>query len=316
MAWDPINESELNPGFAALKHMRQAWNCLKWLYGQIGSFSSNGVLNGSFEVDSDGNSQPDNWTLSTFPGGAGFLTATSAHGIRSTCLVHPGGAGNGGGYYQSDYVICSDLQQVVLSFIHWATAAGMNNQVWAQYYDTEKVHISDATLYSSTNNPTVPTSFVTAFTPPAGTRFFKVLLMGGYSDTAVAGTAYFDGVGLAGLDALATRFFDLALSGSTVGTDWSDVASTMLPMPFCSMLVLLSVPVTVINGAMRLRIGTSYSPVVDGYGMPSGLNQLLSFRFRSDSSGQPVTIHLQVRNLEGMETFGGTTDTARLRIDI
>ena len=242
MAWDPIDESELRPGFAILNHMRQLWNSAKWLYGQIGTLATSQVQNGSFEVDSNDDGQPDNWTLNTYPGGSGaIVTDVPAHGIKAIRLVHPGGAGNGGGYYESDYCICSQLQRTVLNFIHWSSVAGMHNLVQVRFFDKDKVYISTSVLYSSTANPTSATYFVTSFIPPANARYYKVDLVGGDSATNVAGTAYFDGVGVAGLEATAAWSTPITIGSASTGeVNWTDAGSATFQVPFCSIPVVLS----------------------------------------------------------------------------
>ena len=167
-----------------------------YLYGVVGTLSSNQVLNGSFEVDSNADGDPDNWTKSLYTGGTGTLYTTApGHGAKAMSFTHPGGASNGGGYMDSDYIEVSDLREYWIAFIHWATAAGMKNQVQIRYFDRAKTDlVADATLYSSTTNPTSEAAYSYFFTPPATARFIKVRIIGGFTDTDVAGTAYFDDV--------------------------------------------------------------------------------------------------------------------------
>ena len=130
-------------------------NC-DWLYGQLGSLPAT-VQNGSFEVDSDGDGQPDNIIITTSPGGQVLLdAATQAEGSKCLKFVHPGGANAGGGTAELDYVPCSELARIIVSWIHWATAAGMHNQVRIRFFDHDRVEVpgSTAILYTSTNNPT------------------------------------------------------------------------------------------------------------------------------------------------------------------
>lgn len=309
MAWDPINEAELTPGGAILKHMRQAWNCLKFLFGQIGTIASTGVQNGSFEVDSDGNGQPDNWTLSTYLGGAGTLvTDAPAHGAKALRLTHPGGAGNGGGYYESDYVICSSLIKAFHGFVHWASAAGMHNKVVVRYFDKAKVYLSSADLYDSTDNPTTPTYFIVAFQPPANARYYKLQLIGGHSDTDVAGAAYFDGVGPVGMELFSPRYASATIdevSSSEAG--YLDVASitfrsTHLGLPARVYLPAEGSQVTgAAEGLMRFRCGSNYSNEF----MPTAVHPDYSsanFILDIPSVGESaqVTVHLQL-----YASFGG-----------
>ena len=151
------------------------------------------IPNSSFEVDSDADGIPDNWTRYLYPGGSGgFETTNPAHGAKAYKFVHPGGTGNGGGYLESEYIKINQLERYVLSFIHWATAAAMKNIVQILFYDLDKVYISDVNIYDSKNNPASATFFLGNFLPPANARFVKVRLVGGYDTVDVAGTAYFD----------------------------------------------------------------------------------------------------------------------------
>ena len=320
MAWDPIEETELTPGYPVLKHMRQAWNSLKFLYGQIGTLAASGIPNGSFEGDSDGNGQPDNWTLNTYPGGSGSLvTDVPAHGATALKIVHPGGVGNGGGYYESDYCACSQVQKSVLSFIHWATAAGMHNMVQVRFFSKAKVFISTSVLYESSANPTTPTCFVTSFTPPANARYYKLDLVGGHSDTNVAGTAYFDGVGLAGIEALAARSTPITIASASIGGNaWADVGSANIQVPFCSIPVVLSLTASLSGSGtefedfqtayQRFRVGTSYSnEVASPYPVLS--NFLLPLQVGTQGL-QTITVFMQLKAKNAGTAVGSVSDAA------
>lgn len=315
MAWDPIDESELRPGFAILNHVRQAWNCLKWLYGQIGTQSLITVQNGSFEVDSDSDGQPDNWTLSTYPGGSGsVITDVPPEGIRALGLVHPGGSGNGGGYYESDYVICSSLVQKVISFVHWSTAAGMHNRVAVRFFDKSKVFLSTTVLYDSTANPTIPTNLVAAFTPPATSRYFKIDLFGGMTDANVAGTAYFDAVAFAGLEATAIVSAPISIASTTGFGAWGDAGSATIQVPFCNMPVVLSLEASLSGGNLgtgviahqRFRIGSSYSNEV--FTVSSVVSRFLLPFVTSSGGMQSFTIHQQLKTEGGGTASGAVSD--------
>ncbi len=130
-----------------------------------------------------------------YPGGSsGLETTNPADGSKALYFTHPGGAGNGGGYGDFDYVPVSEFRSEILSWIHWATAAGMKNQVIVRFYDKDKVYLSSMTLYDSTSNPTSPKLMAGEFVPPADARFMRVRVVGGESSGDVARTAYFDGV--------------------------------------------------------------------------------------------------------------------------
>ena len=168
-----------------------------YLNGQLSTLQAANIPNGSFEVDSDSNGVPDQWTPSYYAGGSGALETTApAHGSQAWKFIHPGGAGNGGGYMDSDYIEVADLAASALSFIHWASAAGMKNQVIIRYFDKAQAYISAETIYSSTSNPTAATLFRKHLTIPSTARYITVRLVGGLNDTDVAGSAYFDMVKL------------------------------------------------------------------------------------------------------------------------
>ena len=196
MAYDAITSAEIQVG----KPEKQSlWQKVKddfdYLYGAVASASGALPANGSFETDSDGDGIPDSWTRTLYPGGSGaFETSSPAHAAKAYKFVHPGGSGNGGGKLVSEYIEVTELTKYNLSFILWASVAGMRNKVQADYYAKDKSSISTSDLYNSTSNPTSATFYQYTFTPPANARYVKIMLIGGYTDTDVAGNIFFDGV--------------------------------------------------------------------------------------------------------------------------
>lgn len=171
------------------------------LYGIIGSLRSNDISNGSFELCSlnDGKS-PDSWTISDYPGGAHALNTTDpAHGNTCLTFTHPGGVGNGGGKAVTDYLPVDDISNQFVSFLYKCTAGANKNQVSLNYYNASKVELgagSPSVIFTSTKNHTFWAYAQAYFNPPAGTRFIKITMIGGNSDTNVAGTTYFDNVSI------------------------------------------------------------------------------------------------------------------------
>ncbi|MDD5774356.1 MAG: hypothetical protein PHS64_00260 [Candidatus Omnitrophica bacterium] len=169
---------------------------IEYLYSLLGTSIAAGVPNGSFEIDSDSDGVPDSWSQDLYAGGSGGIYTTSpADGAQAIYFTHPGGANNGGGYETSDYIECSEYLNYVIGVILWSTAAGMKNKVQVQFYTKAKgANGSAVDLYNSTSNPTTPTVFRFGIKPTADSRYFKLILVGGYTDTDVAGTTYFDDV--------------------------------------------------------------------------------------------------------------------------
>src|SRR4030066_361077 len=93
-----------------------------------------------------------------------------------------------------DYLPCSPVQPLLLEWLHYASVAGMHNLVQVRWYDKAKVYLLTTTVYDSTENPTSWTRKTAFAIPPAGAQFWKIRIIGGYTDTDIAGTAYWDGV--------------------------------------------------------------------------------------------------------------------------
>jgi hypothetical protein len=149
------------------------------------------IPNGDMEL-TDG-TFPANWDATTYPSGtAGIETTSPIGGSQSMKFVHPGGAGNGGGYADSDYIPCGAGSSFKLDFLTSTTAATMKNQVIIRWFTAAKVYISATTIYDSISNPTTATSFSGIGVPPSTARFYKVRLVGGESSVDVAGTTLFD----------------------------------------------------------------------------------------------------------------------------
>lgn len=272
----PVTTDEITPGkpVGGLGGFgEKAKDNFDYLNGQIGSLGLADIPNGSFDIDSDADSVPDGWTRNLYAGGSGGrISTTQAHGSACVNLVHPGGGGNGGGYYESGYVPCSPQMPEIVSLVHWATAAGMHNQVVAQFYDADLVTIgADQTLYDSTANPAAATLLLLGFVPPAAARHYKLQLVGGKNDVDVAGTAYFDRVARQSPG----RALDLVYAPCSEGTiaeqtettqqEWIDNGAFVVSLPVRGLPVVLAFSAELKNsdGAttakQRFRIGAGYS---------------------------------------------------------
>jgi hypothetical protein len=194
MAYDAITAEEIAQDQPVTEPLlTKVKGNFEYLYSMI--TSPVGVPNPSFENDTDVDGTPDNWTLNLYTGGTFDLDDTSPnHGAKCAKFTHPGGAGNGGGYLTSSYLECSPTIYYWLSFLLWASAAGMKNIVSVKFYDEDQSYLSETVLLSSTSNPATATFYTYVFIPPAGARYMKIVLTGGYNDTDVAGSAYFDAV--------------------------------------------------------------------------------------------------------------------------
>lgn len=198
MVWNPIQSSEIQ---VKKPNKQSLWQKVKddldHLYSQLGSAAAgSGVPNGSFEIDSDADGVPDQWTKNLYPGGTGAIEMTDiAHGAKAYKFTHPGGSGNGGGYLDSDYIEVDELKKYSVAFMIKCSVAGMRNRVIVRCFDKAKADLSnDQTIYDSTSNPTSWTFKVGVVTIPANCRYVKIRIEGGYTDTDVAGDIYYDNI--------------------------------------------------------------------------------------------------------------------------
>lgn len=196
MAYDAVLDGEIQVGDPASQELfGKIKGNLDFLFGQIGSAIQ--IPNGDFETDSDADGQPDNWTIATHPGGTVQLVTEGANvpleGANSLEFIHPGGASNGGGTAESDFIPVFGGQVLNISFILKSTAAGTKVNVTAKYWDKDEVTISsDSVVYTSTSNPTSAKLFTVPDTAPSTAKFVTIELEGGATDTDVAGTVTFD----------------------------------------------------------------------------------------------------------------------------
>ena len=202
MSWNPLTAADVaQDKFWSTVQTGKIKDCLEYLFG-LGSGDAGGdIQNPSFETDSDADGVPDGWTKTLYAGGAFALdTTTPAAGATAVKFTHPGGASNGGGSLTSDYVGCSPNLNYVLGVILWASATGMRNKVQVQFYTKAKVaNGAVVDLYNSVANPTTATPYLFGIKPTAASNYFKIILIGGFTDTDVAGSAYFDDVRIAGI---------------------------------------------------------------------------------------------------------------------
>jgi len=156
------------------------------------SLTSGMIPNGSFEVDSDNDGIPDNWTRYLYSGGSMSIETTApAHGAKAIKFTQT--TSSGGGYLESDYVPCSEYGYINIRAMHKSSVAGIDNCIQILYYTTTKAYISSAWVYDSTSNPTSWTEIIRTVLPVANARFCKIRVFGGYP-SATTGSAWWDNV--------------------------------------------------------------------------------------------------------------------------
>jgi len=219
------------------------------------------IPNGDMEITDA--SFPANWASTTYPGGtAGLETTAPINGSQSMLFTHPGGASNGGGYADSDYLPCGENAPFRVSWLHKATAAGMKNQVYIRWFDEDKVFISATTIYESTDNPTTETQFSNIANPVSGARFWRVRPVGGFTDTDVAGDAIFDGFAHS---KLGTRTYTFSAAADVEILDVRDCQKLRITLRDVvpSTTASIGLVVSADNGSTYVTTAVYASPVAD-----------------------------------------------------
>lgn len=229
---------------------------------------SGGVINGDFEIDSDADGKPDNWSISLYPGGSQSLDTTNpASGSKCLKFVHPGGTGNGGGYADSDYI---PFYKFGVVWVYVRATASCKNIVEIRYFDKDKVYLGSINIDGRTDTPTTWTPLIGAIPDYTSAKYIKIRLIGGYTDTNVAASIYFDGVGFSSIAApkffIRVSFSQTTISSMSYTDVWTGTRNIPLLASYHNALadcgLKISVPIEgYCNGYdsyYRVRVGSQY----------------------------------------------------------
>ncbi len=335
MGFEIINASEIAAGQPVTQALWQkVKDSLDYLYSQVGAGGGGGggggggVPNGSFEVDADADGVPDGWTKNLYPAGGGAIETTSPmHGAKAYKFVQQAGPGNGGGYLdQTEYLACSPLQALLFIWNHYATAVGMHNIVQTRWFDKAKVYISTSDIYNSTSNPTSAAIGMGVGIPPATAFFYKLRIIGGYYDTDIAGTAYFDGFSVHDfVPPLNWHMPDSISERSSVNMAYGDVGSPIsIPLPTLSSKSIVRFTIRgqlkgkdmtefMWQGKMRFRMGSQYS---NEYLAPSDVYVASTFSWLCYGLSGTQSMYMQLGGSEGYQPVYGKTDADTITYEI
>ena len=151
-----------------------------WTLDNFGASSSTTSqdINGSFELDSDGDGIPDNWTLTAYTG-ATFARASTKQDDGGYSL-RADDAGNGGGVALSDiFRYCTPAQDIGVEWALICSSATTRQLLEIYWYDEAQAQLAggsaSTTLYdASSGNPTTWTKYYYTTTPPAGAYYYKI----------------------------------------------------------------------------------------------------------------------------------------------
>lgn len=199
------------------------------------AYPENRVFNGSFETDSDGDGQPDNWTLTAIGAGSGTLsTSVVAHGGKSYAVTVS--ATGGGTLAQNELLPCNNGEILAVSFWNRTSNTGTTDLATVEWFDSASASLGAATtIWSGGASRTVDTweRVFAGMVAPATARFFKLRLVGG-STGAATGTVYFDGVLV---DTVVfkrkTHYF---YTGAATTKTWSFIAPSGVTMVKCTVV--------------------------------------------------------------------------------
>ncbi len=232
------------------------------LNADIGTLSTGNIPNGDMEIDTDSDDTPDSWSVTLYPGGAQTLETTNPlNGTQSLKFIHPGGAGNGGGYAESDYLTCGSPSKFNLAWLMQSSVVGIYNIVLVRWFDEDKVYLSSTTCYASTTNSTSAGAYHSVLLPPSGAKFYKIRVVGGDSSVNVAGTVLFDDVRVNGYhertqvvssSVSSVEFTNIPYDATTLQLQYEEAVTSVVSGP-------IGVQFSTNNGATWVTTGYSYS---------------------------------------------------------
>ena len=193
----------------------------------LGGGSASGLVpNGSFEIDTDANNEPDGWTRTDETGSTNFLdTLNSTDGLQSMRFESTGSGG--GNIVTQDFFVVNDIDDLSVQFDLFSSVANVRNIVRVEWFDVSQVSISNTDVYDdSATNPVVFTSQQTTATPPAGARFAKLRIIGCDPSVATVGSTNYDRVNVFYPLVVANTFATLLVT-SPVNPDLVGIGNSM-----------------------------------------------------------------------------------------
>lgn len=174
--------------------------------------------NGSFEIDSNSDGQPDNWTISPYTGSAIAITNDVVTDGVEALEFNTTGAGTGGGTATSAKFPVTEGTICSLAFSFYATHATTTNVFQIKWYDEDDVlqSTSTVTMPASGSVPTSWTSYTEDITADAAGTQGEIVLTGISSGGSnLSSKAYFDGIKITNAD-LATMNTTQTLTNKTL----------------------------------------------------------------------------------------------------
>lgn len=241
--------------------------------------------------------------------GKKYKSQVGAHGSRCFWFQHPGGAGNGGGYIESDYIPTGLITQKIIVLGYRCSVAGIKVLCELRWYDQNKTYLSSTTAFNRSSDNVLNWGMVVidGIPRPLGARFLKIRLTGGAPDVNQAGVVYFDSVELVDEPKTALAPMTETINQaqvSTTSSSFADLVSYSINIP--AGVGHLYIEAEINSGAAsgdyitqaygRMRIGTRYSTEITagGEGYKKGL---MYFKVEDITGAQ--TLVFQARSYTG-----------------
>jgi hypothetical protein len=196
---------------------------------QLGVDVSGGLVpNGSFELDTDADTIPDGWTLTSSAGATNARdNTTSTDGAWSERFTSSGVGG--GTLTTTDFFPVTDLTNLQVSFDIKGSVLGPNNRVRVEWYDISFVSISNTDAYNATNTPTTFTNFALSVVPPANARFAKLKLIGIDPSVPFAASTWFDRISVFYPAVVSGVFNNITITGNSIISTNTNGAINIVP---------------------------------------------------------------------------------------
>jgi hypothetical protein len=152
------------------------------------------ITNPSFEDDTNVDSLPDSWTVTTYSGGTSALdSADQRSGGKSMKFTS---TGSGGGYMITDsFFEVNELRSIEVRFSIKSSVVDVRNFVEVLWYDNNQSLLSATTVYDeSAANPTSWTDKRSQVAPVSGARYAKLRMYGCHSSDSTPGSTWYDDV--------------------------------------------------------------------------------------------------------------------------
>ena len=146
----------------------------------VPSTDSGLILNGSFEIDENGDGIPDGFIASPSATSTSELDTTKSTDALTSFRFTSNVVGNGGGELETEeFFVVNGVDDLSVNFDLECSVATVRNDVRLAWYDRNQALITEDIIYFNTaTNPTTFTTITTTTAPPVNARYAKIRIQG------------------------------------------------------------------------------------------------------------------------------------------